>query len=61
MNQHVNDDLEKNQEWSSSDKLSLTHWGRDKMATFFQTTFSTELRHVNFQYNFTEVCFQRLN
>ena len=37
----------------------LTHWGRDKMAAIFQTTFSNgffEWKCMNFDYHFTGVC-----
>ena len=39
---------------------SLTHWGRDKMAVILHTIFSMhflERRCMNFDYNFTGVCF----
>ena len=42
----------------------LTHWGRDKMATIFQTTFSNaflEWKFINFESDFTEVCSQGAN
>ena len=38
----------------------LTHWGQDKMATFFQMTFSNiffRRKCMNFDWNFTEVYF----
>ena len=56
--------LTRNQLWSHFGSMwimPLTHWGRDKMAAIFQTTFSThflELKYINFGYDFTEVCSQ---
>ena len=41
------------------DVLSLTHWGRDKMAAIFQTTFSyvfSWMKMNDIRLNFTEVC-----
>ena len=42
----------------------LTHWGRDKMAAIFQTTFSNAFSWMTmykFRLNFTEVCSQGSN
>ena len=42
----------------------LTHWGRNKMAAIFQTTFSNaffEWKCMNFDWNFTEICSQGSN
>ena len=42
----------------------LTHWGRDKMAANWQATFSNAfswIKCLNFDYNFTEVCYQGSN
>ena len=39
--------------------LLLTHWGRDKIAVIFQTTFSNafhEWNYVHFDWYFTELC-----
>ena len=35
---------------------SLTYWGRDKMAAISQTTFSTQGKSINFDYDFTQIC-----
>ena len=43
---------------------NLTHWGRDKMAAIFQTTFSNAfswMKYMNFDRDFTEVCSQGSN
>ena len=41
-------------------RFLLTHWGRDKMAAIFQTTFLKSIflneKCINFNWNFTEVC-----
>ena len=42
----------------------LTHRGQDKMAAFSQTTFQMrfwEWKYLNFDYNFTEACFEGSN